>query len=258
MSAKPQQDSIWSGVYDRFDQVPQGTRLFDTELWSDKQKERLAASLSALSSQDTIPELARSRDYPLATFMAAALQYQDTLRLVDCGGGLGQTFIDAIAKIPAAKERISCIIVETPAVLAAVPDSLADLPVTFAPDIDSIQGGADILHLGSTLHYIEDWRGFFTSAIARLSPRTIVLSDLLVGDIPSFVTAQGYGDRIVPVQCINIGEFLTFWGRTDYELSYRSHYYPLPGEEYFPRQALPETHRIKTASHLVFSRKKRA
>ncbi|MBI4031692.1 MAG: hypothetical protein HY370_08430, partial [Proteobacteria bacterium] len=114
---------------------------------------------------------------------------------------------------------------------------------------------ADIVHLGSTLQYIDDWRKLLTDLATQFQPDFFVLSDLLVGDMPSFVTAQNYYGQTIPARFINVGEFLDFWAeKMPYRLVYRSLYQPLSSDDYFSQSGLPETHRIKKPCNLVFAK----
>ncbi len=256
MSVSKQEKSIWSGVYDQFNQVPKGSAIFDSSLWTEKQRVRALTALEHMQSGYAIPEGAKSRDYPLPAFLAALLPVRKKISVLDYGGAMGQTYLDILGKIPGAADSMSYFILETQSVVDAIPDKIRALPgLTFLTGIDEIESPIDIVHCGSVLQYIEDWQSFFMKIIEGLSPDTFVLSDLLVGAIPSFVTAQQYYDRVTPVKCINIEEFYQFWSQTSYALTFRTHYYPLAGEDYFPTHDLPPTHRIKTASHLIFSKK---
>lgn len=255
MSIEKHIRSIWSGVYDRFDQVPGAAEIFDTALWTDKQKSRALESLRRAQSGLSIPDGAKTRDYPWVPFLAGLLSGAGRIRVLDYGGAMGQTYFDVLAKIPDAAAKIDYHVLEMASVVDAVPQEIRDLPgLTFIKSLDELQGDLDVVHCGSVLQYIEAWPLFFETLIQQLNPKIFVLSDLLVGDTPSFVTAQNYYDHVKAVQYINIHEFYTFWGSTPYQLSYRSYYNPLSGEEYFPAEALPEDHRIKAASHLIFCR----
>lgn len=211
--------------------------------------------LEQVRSGHAIPDGAKSRDYPLTPFLAALLTIRKEISVVDYGGAMGQTYLDILAKIPGVAERLSYSVVETQSVVDSVPSQIRALPgLKFLSEMEDIRDPADVVHCGSVLQYIEDWQSFFMKIIKQIQPEIFVLSDLLVGEIPSFVTAQRYYDRVTAVKCINIDEFYKFWEQTPYALSYRTYYNPLMGEAYFPTHDLPASHRIKTACHLVFAK----
>ena len=66
----------------------------------------------------------------------------------------------------------------------------------------------DIVHLGSSLQYIEDWRALI-GELARYRPHYFLLTDLLAGDIPTYATAQNYYGSKIPCWFFNIQEIIS-------------------------------------------------
>lgn len=259
MPGNSEPQSIWHGVFERFDDVPAPAPVFNDGLWVEKQRARALNALAGYKSGAVIPDGANARDYPLPAMVALLLARQDKVRIIDFGGAMGQSYFDLLSKIPDAINKIEHIVVEMPAVTENIPEALAEFSnLSFTDDYKKISGKADIVHIGSTLQYIDDWQGLLNDLIERFDPGLFVLSDLLVGDIPSFVTAQTYYGRTIRVRFINVIEFLDYWSSTAYDLIYRAYFCPLGNDDYFPNHALPETHRIKKACHLVFSKEKKS
>jgi putative methyltransferase (TIGR04325 family) len=256
MAKAAQQNSIWEGVYARFDDVPGATPVFDTSLWSQKQKERVKQALNAYKQSGAIPINAKTQDYPLASMTALMLAKKEKLHIVDYGGALGQSYIDLLAKIPNAEKNIKYTIIETEGLCEDIPPELSTFPnLRFLSEMSAVKDKADILHLGSTLQYIDDWQGLLKNMEKQFQPELFVLSDLLVGEIPTFVTAQSFHGQTIRARFTNIEEFIKFWAEMPYELIYRAYYHPVSEDEYFPNHALPETHRLKQPCHMVFARK---
>lgn len=251
------QASIWSGVYKRFDEIEKPSQIFDTDLWIKKQQAQVLSVYEATRGKNKLlPDNAWAKDYPLATALASLLTTMDKLNVLDYGGAMGQTYFDICAKLPHASERINYTICEVPSIVDAIPDQIKEIDnLKFIKSCDEINTPQDVVHCGSVLQYIEEWQKFFTTLFDKLKPKTFVLSDLLVGETPAFVTAQNYYDRVMPVQCLNINEFIKFWETHGYALFYRSRYTPLENRQYFPSHDLPDSHKIKSATHLIFSRK---
>lgn len=249
------QGSIWEGVYDNFDDVPVSEPVFNDTIWVERQQQRVLNALAEYKSGAVIPNAANSKDYPLQTMIALMLSNKGRVRIVDFGGGMGQSYFDLLSKIPDAIDCIEHIVVETTAVTQNIPDSLSAFPnLSFIDDYKEIQGSVDVVHIGSTLQYMDDWRGLLNDLAARFLPEFFVLSDLLVGDVPSFVTAQNFHGRTIHVRFININEFVDYWAGTAYRLIYRAYFRPLGNDDYFPNHALPETHRLKKPCHMVFAK----
>jgi putative methyltransferase (TIGR04325 family) len=249
MSAKTQQQSIWQGVFERFEDVPAPEPVFNAEIWVEKQRARVSEMLHSYRS-----EAAFSRDYSLPTMVAMMMAKNMPIRIVDFGGGMGQSYFDLLAKIPDAEKLLSYVVVETKAVTENIPPELAEFSsLRFVDDFQAIEGKADVVHIGSTLQYIDDWQDLLTNMAEKFCPELFILSDLLVGDIPSFVTAQAYYGHTIPARFINTEEFLRFWEKTTYQLIYRANFAPMGNNDYFPNHELPETHRLKKPCHMVFS-----
>ena len=256
MSTRGQEQSIWSGVFERFDDVPISAPVFNAEIWVEKQRQRVLNALSAYQSSAVIPDGANAQDYPLPTMVALLLSQRDRVRIIDFGGAMGQTYFEILSKIPEALDRIDYVVVETQAITENIPDQLSGFQnLSFVDDYKKLSENADIVHIGSTLQYIDNWQELLTDLSDHFNPDFFVLSDLLVGNVPSFVTVQTYYDKAIRVRFINIDEFITFWSSTKYALIYRAYFRPLGNEKYFPNHALPESHRLQKPCHLVFSRK---
>ncbi len=254
MPQDSEQKSIWYGVYGSFDEAPATRHVFNSDVWIDKQKERVLEKLKAFEPVRPISAGATANDYPLAT-MIALLARQKPLRVIDYGGAMGQSYIDLLGKIPDIQERLDYTVVEVPEVVNNIPKELDRfINLRFVDDYRKAPDGADAVHIGSTLQYIDDWHGFLSGLIKKFTPDIFILSDLLVGEIPSFVTIQRYYENSIKVRFINIEEFSNFWFGTEYKLIYKAYFQPFGNDSYFPTHALPESHRIKKACHLVFAR----
>ncbi len=249
------QESIWSGVYSSFEEAPDTPHVFNSDTWTLKQQHRALEKLKQTYSDDSaIPDGANSKDYPLPTFIALLLN-EKPLTVIDFGGAMGQSYMDLCAKIPGAKDRLHYTIVETPALVKMVPEEISTLPnLFFVDDYNKVDAQADIVHIGSTLQYFDDWQLFLDGLIEKFNPRYFILSDLLVGDIPSFVTIQRYYTETIKVRFNNIEEFLRYWQTTNYNLIYKAYFQPFGDDTYFSNEGLPETHRVKKACHMVFSK----
>tara|TARA_R110001592_G_scaffold29350_16_gene106727 strand:- start:14590 stop:15366 length:777 start_codon:yes stop_codon:yes gene_type:complete len=258
MAKTSQENSIWSGVYTSFDDAPEVEPVFNSDIWVEKQQVRVREILSTLSDGHVIPDNAIAKDYPLPTMVSLLLEMCKSLRVIDFGGAMGQSYLDLLAKIPKARSDLDYTVVETEALVKNVPDEMKAFEnLTFTDDVDTLTGTADVVHIGSTLQYIDDWPLFLDQLSEKFQPKLFILSDLLVGDVPSFVTIQRYYDQTIRARFINISEFEDYWRSKDFNLIYKSYFQPLEGDVYFPNQGLPETHRINTACHMVFSCKQK-
>lgn len=258
MSEPAQKESIWHGVYKTFDEAPKTDEVFNSSIWTQKQKERVLAALKDFRAGKDISSYAPYRDYPLADELSALLAKKDRVHMIDFGGSLGQTYLDVLSRIPGAEERLACTVVETEAVCQDVPIEIGEIKnLKFSSDINKIKDKIDLVHIGSTLQYIDDWRGLLRDITKKFVPQTIALSDLLVGDLPTFVTVQSFYGHKILARFTNMDEFMKFWEEMPYARTHFSEYYPLGKKGvYFANHALPPTHRLCNPCHMVFTRKK--
>ena len=116
----------------------------------------------------------------------------------------------------------------------------------------------DIIHIGSTLQYIENWKNLLTTLNERYRPKYFVFSDLLAGDIPTFVSHQIFYEKKIPHLFINFSEFLrVLEDNLHLDLIFKTKFVRpiLNQEDIFPNSDLPQKYRIDRPCNLVFLRK---
>jgi len=147
-------------------------------------------------------------------------------------------------------------VVEVPQLIKKIPYELKLFPrLNFYDNLKDFSKPIDVIHIGSTIQYIDDWKSLLKEMTKKFFPKFFVLSDLLVGSIPSFVSVQSYYDRKICVRFINEEEFCNYWKTLDYDLIFKSFYQPIEGDGYFPTDGLPKTHRLNKPCNMIFSRK---
>lgn len=242
---------IWDGVFPDFASVPRRGPGFDGPEWVDILAKRLEDARAA-PGHPVVPV------YLLPAVAALALG-DGVLRILDFGGGVGATFIGLAAALGDATD-LDYRIVDSAAVCVrgrALHDGEARL--RFHESVSEARehhGDApDIVHLGSTLQYIEDWRGLL-AALTHPPPRFLLLSDVFCGPFEGFVTCQKVYDSRIPFQFVNDGELveaiegmgLRLIMRTPYFTRVLGRYGPLPMDNFPPERRLEHT------SHFLFAR----
>lgn len=249
--------SVWEGVFSSFAEAGGDQDAFDTPAWLERQKQAATQALSAYLSGT-----ARSRDYPLATVLAILVAERKRLNVLDFGGGLGVQALDCLAKVPLLRSaEFDCLfqVLDGAILLNSRPPELDQVTqIRFCLSMDEVSGPLDVLHIGSTLQYVEDWKELLKTLLSRFRPNYLILSDLVMGAVPTFVSRQKFMDKRIAVNFFNAEDmerFLTL--DCNHEILYRSQYVCkiLGSEEVFPNADLPETHRIERTSHLVLRRK---
>ena len=247
--------SVWSGVYQSFSDCGASSDAFDSERWIGKQQIKCRAALDGL--ENTENEQFVSKNYPLALVTALALGSKPSLSIMDFGGGMGLQYLELLVKVPDASKSVTYFVVEGQKLIEALPIKMMEYPrLFFSSDLQGIDMPIDMIHIGSTLQYIDDWQGLLSLLIETYNPKHFVFSDLLAGDIPSFVTTQIFYEQRIPMWFFSATEVLGFLKSKGYSCLYREKYVHkiLDQDEIFPNFDLPLKYQIDRSMNLVFER----
>ena len=245
--------SVWEGVYSSFAEAGGDLDAFDSDVWIDKQKSRILNALEDHNTKNIV-----SKDYPLPLVVAIALSQKEQLKILDFGGGMGLQYLEMISKAPESQNTVDYYVLDGKTSIDNRPKELNQFSkLHFMQDIDDINFHVDIIHIGSTLQYIEDWKGLLQSLADKFAPKYFVFSDFLAGDIPTFVSHQIFYEKKIPHIFFNLSDFCDFMTeKFSSSLLFRTKFIRsiLNQEEVFPNFALPEKFRIDRACNLVFAR----
>lgn len=246
---------IWEGIYDSFEKVPLSGDGHDGSTWTAKSVEKMHNLQSLAQLKGSIPKVPEYNSTLLPLLAALVLKERGKATILDFGGGLGFTYLAVAAAIPASG-KLDYHIVETQNICTAGEKAFARDPcIHFHSSLPTSIEAADIVHLGSSLQYIDDWRGLLKN-LAGYSSLYFIFTDLTAGDIPSYVTAQNYYGAKIPARFFNIDEIYDAMGKNGYQQIFRSTF----KGTYFgvvqklPQDNLPERFRLGDTCSLVFGR----
>jgi putative methyltransferase (TIGR04325 family) len=246
---------IWEGVYDSFGDVQGDTSIFDEEIWLGKVTDRARDALKASHIQAAIAPVTESRDYALPVVAALAARPNETLRILDFGGGLATTFIPLVQMLPKA-QPLEFVVVEKEKLCAKGHDLFKDDDrVRFVQSLPAPDTKFEIVHCGSSLHYVSDWREVLF-ALSRYRPDYLIFADIPTSEDSTFVTAQVYYGKRIPVRFWNLDEFVGHVNGLGYGLVFGARY----GANFTRKQIedlfcdFPERHRANYFSQLIFKR----
>ncbi len=253
--------NIWDGVYPDFAGAPAkdavtggGDGGFEGAEWLGKMEAIATRLLDQVKAPSGILQPPLSRDYPLAVVAALTPSETGPLTVVDFGGGMASSYAGLRTALPKSRPlEFHC--VENAALCAIGRRMLSDIGgLHFHASLDDAPAKADIVHAGSCLQYIEDWKGML-ARLLRFDPRYLVLSDLPAGDIPTFVSIQNYYQRGMKHWFWNLGEMLAEAERLGCRLLYRSRYEGQYLGEHgpYPMDNFKPEHRLGYASNLIFA-----
>ncbi len=214
---------IWDGVYGSFAEAQADASVFDEDIWLGKVTERARAALDASRVAATVAPVAETREYALPIVAAMAAEPGKTLRILDFGGGLATSFVP-LAKMLPEGQPLEFVVVEKDAVCVRGAELFGDdARVRFQSDLPVDGARFDIVHCGSSLHYIDDWQGVIRKFITY-RPQALVVADLPAADNASFVTAQSFYGKRIPVRFWNFDAFVASVAGMGYALAFKARY----------------------------------
>jgi len=245
--------SVWEGVFKSFEEAGGDLDAFDSDIWISKQKDRISEAFKGYKEGSVF-----SKDYPLVLVVAMLLSKHARTSILDLGGGMGMQYLEVLGKVPLAQEKIEYVIVDGETTLQNTPDFMKKFKnLHYHSNLDQVQRRFDVVHIGSTLQYIEDWQGLLGKLIRNYSPKYFIFSDLMVGNVPTFISHQIFYGKKIPHLFLNLGEFIEFLQTLHFKTLFYSKFIHkiLNQEEVFPDSALPKIHRLDRSMNLVFYRK---
>ncbi len=250
-----EQFKIWEGVFATFAETGADGSAFADDIWTKKLIERTERAKALSKGGAAIAPVTETRDYALP-FIAAAIARRDTpLRILDFGGGVGTSFIPLVQMLPS-DQPIEFVVVENETICSIGKRLLAgDSRIQFQSQLPAGQQ-FDIVHCGSSIEYVDDWQGML-SRLSDYEANFLLFVNLPAADNKSFVTAQNYYGKRIPVHFWNHHEFVSQVGDCGYELVLKSQFRGYWRNTYpdIPTEHFESEYQAKYFSQLVFRRK---
>ncbi len=245
--------SIWRGVYGSFGEACGDASVFEGRVWLDKISEQAQGAVEAHKQPAAISANTARMDYILAPIVAAIYKPGEKLRILDFGGGLAASFYPLIDSL-SDDISIEFHIVENQIICSRAREILPEDPrLFFHESLPDFYENFDVIHIGSSLQYVEDWKGMLKKFDAY-NPGFLIFDDLTAGDIPeTFASLQYYYGQEIPCWFFKLSELVSTLGSNGYSLVFKSRFIGT----YFgkiivpPMEALPESYRITNFCHLV-------
>lgn len=248
--------NIWEGIYTSFDQCPKCGDGFSGERWSIQQLDRIKKLQNEISISGENVVGYETSLLPLVVGLAGN-ETENKIKILDFGGGLGNTYLlmnsGCIRNI-----EFEFYIVESQEVCERGREFFkGDCQIHFFSSLPKEIKSFEIIHLGSSIQYIEDWKGLLTG-FTKYNPKYILLADVPAGNIPTYATVQNYYESKIPYWFFNMNEIIDCMDSAGYGLLFKSvciekrsgKYQPLPQDNF------PADYRAGESRNLLFVRKK--
>ena len=244
---------IWEGIYKNFNEAGDemskpDDNIWDDSIWIEKQTAQQREALNKLKGDTAISELAKSSDYTLPVLLATMKQNEHCPKVLDFGGGLASSYLPLCSMLPG-NFHFKFVVVENGLIVKNGNKLFKDdKRIKFVNHLPSDKS-FDIIHLGSSMHYVNDWLGL-VSSFAKMKPKFLVFADLPAGDIETFVTNQNFNGTKIPVRFWNINEFVSEVENCGFKLLVKSRFHSNYIQE---MKSFPVQYRLNYFSQLIFT-----
>lgn len=249
--------NVWKGVYNCWEDAPHDNNFFEDKIWINKITNQALRNILAYRAGKSLPHASSTQDYILSLVGGLILSSsEDNVCILDFGGGMGTSYFPLISSLPA-PQKIEFHIVELKSICDIADKIFEDFPqLHFYESLPSISGPIHIIHAGSSIQYVSDWKGLLAK-FANYRPQILILEDILAGDIPSFVSTQNFYGKKIRSHFLNIKELIEEVQSLDYELTYKSkctqNFLSKLGGP-LPMKNFPSQYQLEYGSHFIFKR----
>jgi len=240
---------IWEGIYSSFSEAPADDGVFISGEWLKKQ----SARIEAMRKDDSSSSITSA--YALTPILATMADGINQVRVLDFGGGLGTEYLSAVGSINK-NHSVDFTIIDNDAICERGRKLFSgDDDIRFSSGMPDVQRSFDVVHAGSSIQYVDDWKSLLNT-FASYAPKYILLSEVVAGDNPSFVTVQQWYGKGILVRFLNMGELQDFMSEIGYELILKQSYISKSNGngEPLPMGNFPEKYQVKYTTNLTFSR----
>ena len=238
---------IWHGINKSFDKKAKKLNVFENERWLKKQTLNLSR---VLQSQEQDDNYCNYSEYCLS-IIAASIK-KKKISILDYGGGIGEEYFKI--KKSVANKKIKFFLLEKKEIVELLKrEGLNNEIVLLTKIKKNIK--IDIIHFGSSFHYIEDWKLILKECM-KCKPEFFIFADILCGDIArTFSTNQIYYKKKIPIWIYKEEDIVKFLEANNYQVSYRSNFkseFISNHKNILPMANFPKELRIKYPRQLLF------
>ncbi len=245
---------IWEGVFANFNEIQDTENIYEGERWLASNLER---SRKIIDSEGHFTYRSKiAKDYPLKMAVLAALESKVKISILDVDGGYGKNVMEIQSTFQDIESRVELFILEN-VKLSNFYRANIEMPKNFKfiqniSEIEKSKTSLDIIHFGSVIQYFQNLKVDLSSILQTIKPTWIVFSDLMAGDIETFVTVQNYYDSKIPFRFVNFEELNKLVGDWGYKLFVKEFYEHDSTSVYFPQKGFDNKYQIGNSMNVIY------
>ncbi len=240
--------NTFEGIYENFSDIKNATGYDSQESLKDTYTETVEKFRNFLVDEKILPQpTPRSQISNLLPMLVATfMDREKEISILDYGGGMGTSYIDCLNSIDCANIKYYVIDLMKKIELGRkiFPQEYS---ILFLEDISELHK-VNIVYLGSTLQYIQDYKALLAELISK-APKYILLTDHFMGKMKTFATTQvNMQGRRMAYWIFELKEIIQLFRDNNYSLIYKSvNYQPCHHFDNFPLD-----YRVAGSCNLLF------
>lgn len=247
---------LWEGVYEKFSEVPIEGPGFSGGDWLENSSEKLAELRSLAAKSGSVSQLTGYTESLLPVVAAMVQARSGNVRILDFGGGLGFSYYQVLQGLPSSA-GLEFHINDIEAVCAAGEKMFSNEPqIVFHSSLADVKDKQfDIVHIGSSLQYIDQWQDQLAQ-LCKVDPEYVLMANIPAGDIETFATAQNYYSSKIACWFFNVADLNESMSDNGYELVFKSSYFTkvYGVEQPYPLENFEPERRVEYPCMLLFQK----
>jgi len=237
---------IWHGINKSFDKKAKKFNVFENERWLKKQTQNLSRVLKSHEQEGC----SNYSEYCLS-IIAASIK-KKKISILDYGGGIGEEYFKLKKSVK--NKKIKFFLLEKKEIIELLKREGLNNEIFLLTKIKQNEK-IDIIHFGSSFHYIENWKSILKKCI-KCKPEYFIFADILCGEIDrTFSTNQLYYEKKIPIWIYKEDDIVNFLEANNYQIYYKSNFkseFIKKYKDVLPMTNFPKELRIEYPRQLMF------
>ena len=245
---KPIKNYTFEGVYETLDNVPIKNNGYINEEWIEELCENANSIYSKIDENQLLPSPSKgSIHHQLLPFLVATIfENNKKIKILDFGGGT-ETSLHA-CKVYSKIDNLEIHIIETKEFVKIAKNLIEkNTHVIWHDELPNSLHNIDILNLGGSLQYVEDYKKKLIDLI-EYKPTYILFSDTHMGKAKTYATKQvNIPNLSIPFWVLNLNEIISLTSSKGYELVFKSTNY-----QKIYLSDIPDEYKVEDSCNLLF------